>query len=92
MKYLTKALTAAALATTMASAATVVTVNGNAITDQEVNSVLMEGTQGRFNQLPPEKQDELRKRIVDGMITQQLIYEDAKKNRCSQNQNLPRRV
>jgi peptidyl-prolyl cis-trans isomerase C len=56
-----------------------VTVNGKAISDEEINRVLMEGTQGRFNQLPQEKQDELRKRITDGMITQELVYQDAKK-------------
>jgi peptidyl-prolyl cis-trans isomerase C len=41
---------------------------------------LMEGTQGRFSSLPADKQKELRTRIIDGMITQELIFEDAKKN------------
>lgn len=64
----------------MAAAAVVATVNGTQITSDEVNQVLMEGTQGRFNTLPKEKQVELRKRIVEGMIAQELVYADAKKS------------
>lgn len=64
----------------MAAAAIVATVNGTQITTDEVNQVLMEGTQGRFNTLPKEKQDELRKRIIEGMIAQELVYADAKKS------------
>lgn len=74
-----KAMAVALLLGSMANAATIATVNGVAISDEEVNQVLMEGTQGRFNQLPPEKQNELRTRIIDGMITQELVYADAKK-------------
>jgi len=61
-------------------AGTVVTVNGKAITDKEVKEVLMQGTQGRFTQLPPEKQHELTARVVDGLISQELVYADAKKD------------
>ncbi|MEA3374422.1 MAG: peptidyl-prolyl cis-trans isomerase [Campylobacterota bacterium] len=75
-----KALAVTLLFGTMMNAATVATVNGTAISEKEVNRVLMEGTQGRFNQLPAEKQNELRTRIVDGMITQELVYADAKKS------------
>jgi len=75
-----KAIALTALISSMSYAATVVTVNGKTISDEEVNRVLMEGTQGRFNQLPKEKQDELRKRITDGLITQELVYQDAKKS------------
>jgi len=64
----------------LAAASVVATVNGTQITSDEVNQVLMEGTQGRFNTLPKEKQDELRKRIVEGMIAQELVYADAKKS------------
>ena len=60
-------------------AGTVVTVNGKAITSSEVEEVLMQGTQGRYNQLPPEKQQELSQRVVDGLISQELVYADAKK-------------
>jgi len=62
-----------------AYAGTVATVNGKNITDTEVQEVLMQGTQGRYNQLPPEKQAELTKRVVDGLISQELVYADAKK-------------
>lgn len=60
-------------------AGTVVTVNGKNITDREVQEVLMQGTQGRFNQLPPEKQTELSQRVIDGLISQELVFADAKK-------------
>ena len=70
------------LAIAVASAAyagTVVTVNGKKISDQEVQEVLMQGTQGRFNQLPPEKKAELSQKVIDGLITQELVFADAKK-------------
>ncbi|MDD5716191.1 MAG: peptidyl-prolyl cis-trans isomerase [Sulfuricurvum sp.] len=62
-----------------ASAAVLVTVNGDEITSDEVNKVLMEGTQGRFDSLPADKQNELRQRIIEGMIAQELVYDDAQK-------------
>ena len=61
------------------SAAVLVTVNGDEITSEEVNKVMMEGTQGRFDSLPADKQNELRHRIIEGMITQELVYDDAQK-------------
>lgn len=61
------------------SAAVVVTVNGDEITSEEVNKVLFEGTQGRFESLSTEKQDELRHRIIEGMVAQELVYDDALK-------------
>jgi len=70
------------LAIAVASAAyagTVVTVNGKKITDQEVKEVLMQGTQGRYDQLPAEKKEELNQRVIDGLISQELVYADAKK-------------
>ena len=79
MKFALKTVLAAALISISASAAVVATVNGSMITSEEVDSILMEGTQGRFTTLPKDKQDELKKRVVDGMITQLLVYEDAKK-------------
>jgi len=80
MKFALTAFAAAALISVSASAAVLATVDGRTITTEEVNAVLMEGTQGRFQTLPKEKQDELLKRVVDGMITQELVYADAKKN------------
>jgi parvulin-like peptidyl-prolyl isomerase len=64
---------------TCASAVVVATVNGSNITSDEVNRVLMEGTQGRFDSLEPSKQNELRQRIIEGMVTQKLVYDDAVK-------------
>jgi peptidyl-prolyl cis-trans isomerase C len=60
-------------------AATVVTVNGKNITDTQIQEVLMQGTQGRFDQLPDEKKAEISQRVIDGLISQELIYADAKK-------------
>lgn len=60
-------------------AGTIVTVNGKNITETEVQEVLMQGTQGRFNQLPPEKKAELSQKVIDGLISQELVYADAKK-------------
>ena len=80
MKLALKVLVSTALVSSMAAAAVVATVNGTKITSDEVNQVLMEGTQGRFNTLPQEKQTELRQRIVEGMIAQELVYGDAKKS------------
>ncbi len=67
------------LSSSVASAAVLATVNGDAITSDEVTKVLMEGTQGRFDSLPVDKQNELRQRIIEGMVAQQLVFEDAKK-------------
>jgi len=80
MKFIVKTMMAAALVGTVASAAVLATVNGKTITSDEVNAVLMEGTQGRFTTLPKEKQDELQKRVVDGLIMQELVFEAAKKD------------
>jgi peptidyl-prolyl cis-trans isomerase C len=62
-----------------ANGAVLATVNGDEITSDEVNKVLMEGTQGRFDTLPADKQNELRQRIIEGMIAQELVYDDAKR-------------
>ncbi len=80
MKLPFKVLVTTALLSSMAAASIVATVDGTQITSDEVNQVLMEGTQGRFNTLPKAKQDELRKRIIEGMIAQELVYADAKKS------------
>jgi len=80
MKFVAKTIIAAALIGASASAATLATVNGHEITSDEVSSVLMEGTQGRFSSLPKEKQDELQKRVIDGLILQELVFEEAKKS------------
>ncbi|MBV5335298.1 MAG: peptidylprolyl isomerase, partial [Sulfuricurvum sp.] len=56
------------LSATISNAAVLATVNGDNITSDEVNRVLMEGTQGRFDSLPADKQNELRQRIIEGMV------------------------
>lgn len=56
----------------------IATVNGDKITSEVVDQALMEATQGRFSSLPAEKQSELRQRMLEGMITERLIYADAK--------------
>jgi len=66
-------------ATAAVYAGTIVTVNGKNITEAEVQEVLMQGTQGRFNELPAEKKAELSKKVIDGLISQELVYADAKK-------------
>ncbi|MBV5320607.1 MAG: peptidylprolyl isomerase [Sulfuricurvum sp.] len=67
------------LSATSGSAAVLAIVNGDEITSDEVNKVLLEGTQGRFDSLPADKQSELRQRIIEGMIAQELVYDDAKR-------------
>ncbi len=67
------------LSAPIASAAVLATVNGDEITSDEVNKVLLEGTQGRFDSLPADKQNELRQRIIEGMIAQELVYDDAQR-------------
>ena len=78
MKRVTKIVVAALLATsTLASAQTLVTVNGTQITQEEVDSALMNATQGRFNEVPAEKQAEFRKQVLQQLIAKELVYQDA---------------
>ncbi|RUM65743.1 MAG: peptidylprolyl isomerase [Sulfurimonas sp.] len=79
MNLTIKLMSVSLLLSTLATATTLATVNGKNITSDEVNKILLEGTQGRFMSLPKEKQDELQKRVVDGIITQELVFADAKK-------------
>ena len=69
----------ALLSGSVVNATVLATVNGSAITSDEVNKVLAEGTQGRFDTLPADKQSELRQRIIEGMVAQELVFEDAKR-------------
>ncbi|MDH4945168.1 peptidyl-prolyl cis-trans isomerase [Sulfurimonas sp. C5] len=75
-----KLLSVVLLAGTIASAQTLVTVNGKSITQEDVDSELMRATQGRFNQVPPEKQAAFRQQVLQQLIGKELIFEDAKKN------------
>lgn len=79
MNIAQKFLTAMALVATTLSANTLVTVNGKAITSDEVNEALMQATQGRFQSLPEDKQQQLGQRILQEMVMQEVVYNDAKK-------------
>ncbi|WP_345979256.1 peptidyl-prolyl cis-trans isomerase [Sulfurimonas sp. HSL3-2] len=79
MNIAQKVLTTVALVATTLSANTLVTVNGKAITSDEVNEALMQATQGRFKSLPEDKQQQLGQRILQEMVMQEVVYNDAKK-------------
>lgn len=67
------------LAGTMLGAKTLVTVNGSEITQNDVDSALMNATQGRFNEVPAEKQAQFRQQVLEQLIGKELAYDDAKK-------------
>jgi peptidyl-prolyl cis-trans isomerase C len=79
MKQATKLLAAILLVGTLASAKTLVTVNGSEITQNDVDSALMQATQGRFNQVPVDKQAEFREQVLKQLIGKELAYGDAEK-------------
>ena len=74
-----KILSAILLTSTVLSANSLVTVNGKSITQKEVDTELMNATQGRFSQLPAQKQVELRQQMLQQLVGKELIYGDAKK-------------
>lgn len=74
------------IASSMLSAQTLVTVNGTKITKDDVDTILMSATQGRLNQLEPEKQIKFRKEVLQQLIAKTLIYEDATKTGILQSQ------
>jgi parvulin-like peptidyl-prolyl isomerase len=63
----------------LAAAQTLVTVNGTAISQEDVDEALMSATQGRFNQVPADKQEAFRKQVLDQLVAKELAYGDAKK-------------
>jgi parvulin-like peptidyl-prolyl isomerase len=79
MKKVTILLSALLLTGTMASAKTLVSVNGKPITQEEVDQELMQATQGRFNQVPADRQAAFRQQVLKQLIGKELIYDDAKK-------------
>jgi len=79
MKLITKVVSSLTILSTLVVANTLVTVNGKAITQQEVEAELMQATQGRFNQVPKEKQQQFRMQVLDQLVAKELIYGDAKK-------------
>ncbi len=80
MKKVTQLVASLAIVSTMSMAQTLVTVNGTAITQEDVDKELMTATQGRLNQVPPEKQAEFRKQVLEQLIAKELVYDDAKKS------------
>ncbi|EQB40144.1 peptidyl-prolyl cis-trans isomerase [Sulfurimonas hongkongensis] len=79
MMKMTKIVATLLLAGSLASATTLVSVNGTKITQEDVDTALMNATQGRFNQVPEDKQAEFRKQVLEQLIAKELVYEDAKK-------------
>ncbi len=79
MNPVTKILTTLIFGAAIASAHTLVTVNGSAITQNDVDTELMQATQGRFNEVPAEKRAEFRKQVLNQLIAKELVYSDAKK-------------
>jgi len=79
MNKVTKLLTTLMFSAAVASAQTLVTVNGSAITQEDVDTELMQATQGRFNQVPADKQLQFRKQVLQQLIAKELVYSDAKK-------------
>ncbi|MCK9491783.1 MAG: peptidyl-prolyl cis-trans isomerase [Sulfurimonas sp.] len=79
MNKMTKIVTTLLLASSLACATTLVSVNGTNITQEDVDTALMNATQGRFNQVPADKQAEFRKQVLEQLIAKELVYEDAQK-------------
>ncbi|MEA1955336.1 MAG: peptidylprolyl isomerase [Campylobacterota bacterium] len=79
MKTTTKILSAFLLTGSILTAQVLVDVNGAKISTTDVNSALMEATQGRFNQVPADKQEEFRKQMLQQLIAKELVYGDAVK-------------
>jgi len=79
MKQVTKILSAILITSSIATAQTLVTVNGSAITQNDVETALMNATQGRFNQVPADKQAQFREQVLQQLIGKELVYGDAKK-------------
>ena len=73
-------LSALLLTGAVASAKTLVSVNGKPITQEEVDQELMQATQGRFNQVPADRQAAFRQQVLQQLIGKELIYDDAKKS------------
>jgi len=86
MKKVTKFISAVLMVGTMASAQTLVTVNGKSITQEDVDRELMQATQGRFNQLPADRQAIFRQQVLQQLVGKELIYGDAKKSGITNSQ------
>ncbi len=80
MNKITMLLSALLLTGSVVCAKTLVTVNGKPITQEEVDQELMQATQGRFNQVPADRQAAFRQQVLQQLIGKELIYDDAKKS------------
>lgn len=80
MKIALRLVTTSALLAAALNAQTLVTVNGTAITTQDVDKELMVATQGRAGQIPAEKQGEFRKQVLEQLVARELVFDDAKKS------------
>jgi len=74
-----KIISSLLLVGSIAAAQTLVTVNGTPITDTDVEMTLMNATQGRFNQLPADKQQLFKEQALQQLIGKELVFDDAKK-------------
>lgn len=79
MRMSKKIISVLFVASSILSAQTLVTVNGTKITKEDVDTILMSATQGRMNQLAPEKQMKFKKEVLEQLVAKTLIYDDAKK-------------
>lgn len=79
MKIAIKLMISLTILSTLSVAQTLVTVNGTSITQQDVERELMTATQGRFNQVPAEKQVEFRKQVLKQLVAKELVFDDAEK-------------
>ena len=73
-------LSALLLSGSIAAAQTLVTVNGKAITQEDVNTELMSATQGRLNQIPADRLETFKKQVLQQLIGKEIIFDDAKKS------------
>jgi parvulin-like peptidyl-prolyl isomerase len=80
MNKVIKLATALIFSATLSGAQTLVTVNGSAITDDDLNSALMNATQGRFfSEVPADKQNQIKEQFLQQLVSTELMYGDAKK-------------
>lgn len=71
-------LSALLLSTTVSFAGVLATLNGKQITDEDIKPALAAITQGRYAQLPPQTQAQVKKMATEQYITQLLIVDEAK--------------
>lgn len=81
MTKVQKLLTALMFTTTLATAQTIVTVNGKAITVEEIKEKLMMATQGRPGQISPQKQNQLFNQFIQKAVEDELVYDAANKSK-----------